>query len=304
MKNILKLIVFVFIAKAGFSQQIPLTSQYMFNDYLLNPAVAGSKDYLSASLSVRSQWTGLEGAPKTQFFSMHSKLGKKMGVGGFVFNDETGPVSERGIQLSYAYHLSLSDKSKLSFSVAGMMFFHDINRAYLRAEEANDNTLNTMLVKAVSPDINFGMMYYNEKLKIGLSSPQLLQNNIYGEKASGNNANKLSRHYYLFGEYEFNISDKVDIVPSTLFKYVQGSPMNFDFNVRGVLNKKYWLGVSYRYNNAIAGLIGFNYKKLSFGYAYDYSMTDLKDYSTGGHEIFLSLRLFEKEKEASSVRFN
>lgn len=304
MKNILKLIVFVFIAKAGFSQQIPLTSQYMFNDYLLNPAVAGSKDYLSASLSVRSQWTGLEGAPKTQFFSMHSKLGKKMGVGGFVFNDETGPVSERGIQLSYAYHLSLNDKSKLSFSVAGMMFFHDINRAYLRAEEANDNTLNTMLVKAVSPDINFGMMYYNEKLKIGLSSPQLLQNNIYGEKASGNNANKLSRHYYLFSEYQFNVSDKVDVVPSALFKYVQGSPMNFDFNVRGVLNKKYWLGVSYRYNNAIAGLIGLNYKKLSFGYAYDYSMTDLKDYSTGGHEIFLSLRLFEKEKEASSVRFN
>lgn len=304
MKNILKLIVFVFIAKAGFSQQIPLTSQYMFNDYLLNPAVGGSKDYLAASLSVRSQWTGLEGAPKTQFFSMHSKLGKKMGVGGFVFNDETGPVSERGIQLSYAYHLSLSDKSKLSFSVAGMMFFHDINRAYLRAEEANDNTLNTMLVKAVSPDINFGMLYYTEKLKIGLSSPQLLQNSIYGEKTSGNNANKLSRHYYLFGEYQFNVSDKVDVVPSTLFKYVQGSPMNFDFNVRGVLNKKYWLGVSYRYNNAIAGLIGLNYKKLSFGYAYDYSMTDLKDYSTGGHEIFLSLRLFEKEKEASSVRFN
>jgi len=304
MKNILKLIVFVFIAKAGFSQQIPLTSQYMFNDYLLNPAVAGSKDYLSASLSVRSQWTGLEGAPKTQFFSMHSKLGEKMGVGGYVFNDETGPVSERGIQLSYAYHLSISDKSKLSFSLAGMMFFHDINRAYLKAEEANDNALNTMLVKAVSPDINFGMMYYNEKLKIGLSSPQLLQNSIYGEKPSGSNSNQLARHYYLFGEYQFNLSDKVDLVPSMLFKYVQGAPMNFDFNVRGVLNKKYWLGVSYRYNSAIAGLIGFNYKKLSFGYAYDYAMTDLNDYSTGGHEIFLSLRLFEKEKEASSVRFN
>ena len=304
MKNILKLIVFVFIAKAGFSQQIPLTSQYMFNDYLLNPAVAGSKDYLSASLSVRSQWTGLEGAPRTQFFSMHSKLGEKMGVGGFVFNDETGPVSERGIQLSYAYHLSLSDKSKLSFSVAGMLFFHDINRAYLRAEEANDNTLSTMLVKAVSPDINFGMMYYNEKLKIGLSSPQLLQNNIYGGQENGTNLNQLSRHYYLFGEYEINVSDKFDVVPSTLLKYVQGAPMQFDFNVRGVLNKKYWLGVSYRYNNAIAGLIGFNYKKLSFGYAYDYAMTDLNDYSSGGHEIFLSLRLFEKEKEASSVRFN
>lgn len=304
MKNILKVIVLVCIANTGFSQQIPLTSQYMFNDYLLNPAVAGSEDYLAASLSVRSQWTGLEGAPRTQFFSMHTKLGEKMGVGGYVFNDETGPVSERGIQLSYAYHLSLNDKSKLSFSLAGMLFFHDINRAYLRAEEANDNTLNTMLVRATSPDINFGMMYYTEKLKVGLSSPQLLQNNIYGEKESGANSNKLARHYYLFAEYEFNVSDKIDVVPSTLVKYVQGAPFQFDINVRGVLNKKYWIGASYRYNNAIAAMVGLNYKKLSFGYAYDYAMTDLKDYSTGGHEIFLSLRLFEKDEEKSSVRFH
>ena len=212
MKNIFKTIALIFIVNVAYAQQIPLTSQYMFNNYLLNPAEAGSEDCLVATLSARSQWTGLEGAPKTQFFSMHTKFGEKMGVGGYVFNDETGPVSERGIQLSYAYHLNVSDKGKLSFGIAGMMFFHDINRASFRAEESGDDAINSLQTQAVSPDINFGMMYYTDKFKLGFSAPQLLQNNMYGTLADANNLNSLSRHYYLFGEYNFTLSDKFDIV--------------------------------------------------------------------------------------------
>lgn len=304
MKNILKLIVLLFVVKTGFSQQIPLTSQYMFNDYLLNPAVAGSQDYLSATLSVRSQWSGLEGAPRTQFFSMHTKFGEKMGVGGYIFNDETGPETDRGIQMSYAYHLTINDKAKLSFSLAGMLFFHNINRAYLKPEESNDEALNTMKVNAVSPDINFGMMYYTDKLKVGLSSPQLLQNNIYGKTADENGLNQLVRHYYIYGEYNFNVSDKFDVVPSTLLKYVQGAPFQFDFNLRAMYDKKYWIGASYRYDNAIVAMVGLNYKSLSFGYSYDYTSTDLKDYSSGGHEIFISAKLFEKDKEVAARKFD
>ncbi|MBL4593390.1 MAG: type IX secretion system membrane protein PorP/SprF [Flavobacteriales bacterium] len=304
MKNIIKLFVLICVVNTVSAQQIPLTSQYMFNDYLLNPAVAGTTDYLFATLSARSQWTGLDGAPETQFFSMHSKLGEKMGVGGYVYNDETGPISERGIQLSYAYHLKVSDKSNLSFSLAGMLFFHNINRAYLKPEEGDDAALTQLKVNAVSPDINFGVLYYTEKLKLGLSSPQLLQNNIYGATEGSQTLNQLARHYYLFGEYKFPINDKFTVVPSTLLKYVQGSPMQFDLNVRAVYNKKYWIGASYRYDNAIVALIGLSYKKFSFGYSYDYSSTDIKDYSSGGHEIFLSIKLFEKEEQKSRTRFN
>lgn len=304
MKNIFKTIALIFIVNVASAQQIPLTSQYMFNNYLLNPAEAGSEDCLVATLSARSQWTGLEGAPKTQFFSMHTKFGEKMGVGGYVFNDETGPVSERGIQLSYAYHLNVSDKGKLSFGIAGMMFFHDINRASFRAEESGDDAINSLQTQAVSPDINFGMMYYTEKLKIGFSALQLLQNNMYGTLADANNLNSLSRHYYLFGEYNFTLSDKFDLAPSTLFKYVQGSPFQVDFNVRGTYDKKYWLGVSYRYNNAIAAMVGLNIKSISVGYSYDYTSTDLNSFSSGGHEIFLSAKLFKKEEPKSTMKFN
>lgn len=303
MKNILRIVLFVCIANGAAAQQIPLTSQYMFNNYLLNPAEAGTVDYMPITLSARAQWNGIEGAPKTQFFSAHSKLGKKMGVGGYVYRDETGPVSEQGVQLSYAYHLSLNDEAKISFSVAGMLFFHDINKAYLKPDEGDDATLNTLKVNAMSPDINFGILYYTDKYKVGLSSPQLLQNSIYSSNADGVDAPKLIRHYYLFGEYEFEMNDKLDLVPSALVKYVAGAPFQFDLNVKALYLKKYWIGASYRHSNAVIGMLGLNWKNLSFGYAYDYSLTDIADYSAGAHEIFLTYKLMKK-KEVTAKRFD
>ena len=302
MKNILKVVVLVCCANFVAAQQIPLTSQYMFNNYLLNPAEAGSLDYISASLSARSQWIGVENAPNTQFFSMQSKLGEKMGVGGYIYKDETGPISEQGLQLSYAYHLQVTDASKISFSLAGLLFSHDINKASFKPEEENDEAINSLKVTSVSPDINFGILYYTDKYKVGISSPQLLQNKIYANSVEREN-NKMARHYYLYGEYKFDVNDKISVVPSTLVKYVSGAPFQFDLNARGIYDEKYWFGISYRYSNAIVALAGINYKNLSFGYAYDYTLTDVGSHTIGGHEIFLSLRLFKKAP-VSSKKFD
>ena len=302
MKSILRIILFVCLANVVSAQQLPLTSQYMFNNYLLNPAEAGSVDYIPITLSARAQWNGIKGAPKTQFLSAHSKLGKNNGVGGYVYKDETGPISQQGIQLSYAYHLSINEEAKISFSLAGMLFFYDINRAALIPDEADDAALNTLKANSISPDINFGILYYTDKYRVGFSSPQLLQNSIYSS-AGDINLTKLARHYYLFGEYEFEMNDKIDLVPSTLVKYVSGAPFQFDLNVKALYLKKYWIGASYRYNNAVVAMLGLNMENFSFGYAYDYSMTDIADYSGGAHEIFLTYKLMKK-KEASERRFD
>ena len=266
----------------------------MFNNYLLNPAEAGTVDYTPLSLSARSQWNGLQDSPNTQFFSMHSKIAKKMAVGGYVYRDETGPINEQGIQLSYAYHLTVNEKSKVSFSVAGMLFSHNINRAALKLEDSNDDAVNSLTVNSVSPDINFGILYFTDKYRVGISSPQLLQRDIYSNKLNGE-TNDLARHYYLFGEYKFEMNEKIDIVPSTLVKYVAGAPVQFDVNAKGVYKKKYWFGLSYRYNNAVAALAGLDFKNLSFGYSYDYTLTDINSYSSGSHEIFLSLKILKKD---------
>lgn len=302
MRKILIAISIMFMVTGIYAQQLPFTSQYMFNDYLINPAVGGSLDYIPFSLSVRSQWSGLEGSPKTQFFSAHSKVGKRIGVGGYVFNDVTGPINEQGIQLSYSYHLKLGEESNLSFGLGGMLFSHSISRAKLQFDEPDDNALSNIRQEGYSPDASFGILFYSKKYKIGFSVPQIFQNNLY-DSYTTNNQNNLVRHYFLHGEYIFNINEDIDIVPGALIKLVSGAPIQYDINIKGLYKKKYWLGVSYRNQESVVALLGLAYKNLQFGYSYDFTLTDIKGYSSGSHELFLSLKVFTKPNE-STKRFD
>ncbi|MBL4592688.1 MAG: type IX secretion system membrane protein PorP/SprF [Flavobacteriales bacterium] len=303
MKNILIAISLTLLGAGAYAQQLPFTSQYMFNDYLINPAVGGSLDYMPIALSVRSQWAGLEGSPKTQFLSGHTKLGKKIGVGGYVFNDEAGPIKEQGIQLSYSYHLQIGDESNLSFGLGGMLFSHSISTSKLKFDEPDDMALSNIKHKAVSPDLSFGVLYYTDKYKVGFSVPQLFQNNLY-DNLSSENQNTLVRHYFLHGEVSFDVSDNFDVVPGFLFKMVSGAPMQVDVNVKGVYQKKYWLGLSYRHEESVVTMLGLAYKNLQFGYSYDFTLTDIKDYSSGTHELYLGLIIGKKEEKKSSAKFD
>lgn len=289
------------ISSGLYAQQLPFTSQYMFNDYLINPAVGGSLDYTPIALSIRSQWSGLKDAPETQFLSGHTKLGKKIGVGGYIINDQTGPVNEIGAQLSYSYHITITDKSKLSLGLGGMFFNHSIQRSKLNFDEPGDVALDNVGRNSISPDASFGILYYSKKYKIGISVPQIFQSSMY-DKTSTVKPNRLVRHYFLQGEYDFTINDNFDVVPSSLVKYVVGAPTQFDLNIKGVYQKKYWIGFSYRYQESFVSLIGMSYNQFQFGYSYDYTLTDLKDFSNGTHEIYLSYILGNK-KEISSAKF-
>ncbi len=303
MKNIIKVVLLSLLTVPAFAQQIPFTSQYMFNDYLMNPAVGGSVDYMPISSSIRSQWNGLAGAPQTQTLSAHSKLGKRIGLGGFIFNDVTGPISEKGIQLSYAYHLPLgNDDANLSFGLGAMLFSHSINIAKLKFDEGGDDATSNLVRNSVSPDANFGILYYTEKYKVGISIPQLFQNSVYDDLQDVH-ANKLVRHYFLHGEYIFNINDEIDIIPSSLIKYVSGAPIQFDINARALYKEKYWLGFSYRDRESVVALAGFQFNAFRLGYSYDITLTDISDYSVGTHELYLALIIGKKDKvEAAKFR--
>jgi type IX secretion system PorP/SprF family membrane protein len=300
MKNIVKVVLLSLLSVQAFAQQMPFTSQYMFNDYILNPAVGGSLDYIPISSSIRSQWSGLDGAPKTQTISAHTKLGNRVGIGGFLFNDVTGPVSEKGVQLSYAYHLPMPNDANLSFGLGAMLFLHSLDVDKLTFEEGVDQATQNMDNSSFSPDANFGILYYTEKYKVGISIPQLFQNKVYENDQSGN-LNSLVRHYFLHGEYVFKINDNFDLIPSSLIKYVTGAPIQFDINTRALYKQKYWVGFSYRDRESVVALIGLEYNSFRLGYSFDITLTDISQYSSGTHEIYLAYILGKKDKvEAAS----
>jgi type IX secretion system PorP/SprF family membrane protein len=285
------------------AQQLPLYSQYMHNDLVLNPAVAGTKDFAPFRSIIRSQWDGIEGNPNTQTLSFHNSIkDKKMGFGISVFNDRLGPVGQAGISGTYSYRLEFSEKSKLSFGLSGQIYRYRIDVNELRFNNTT-NTDKALMAngdyRSWHPNFSFGTLYYSENYWAGLSIPELLENRVGSSRDAF--ILKKKRHYYLTGGYRYKIDETYTIEPSMVVKYVANAPMQLDLNARLHAFDKFSLGVSYRTNAAVVLLIGFKFKEQwHFGYSYDITTTPLKNYTVGSHEIMIGYDLI-KTKSASKI---
>lgn len=269
-----------------YAQQLPHFSQYMQNDFVINPAVAGSYDYSPILLTFRSQWTGFNDAPMTQTVSAHTSLLETMGVGGFLFNDKTGPISRMGLQLAYAYHLRVGSRSWLSFGVGGMMYQHSIDKSLITLDEPDDAAMLGDKNRKFMADAVFGMKYIFEGFYFGFSAPQLVQSEL---KINDSNLNKLVRHYFVNTGYNIKISDNFGLEPSVLFKAISSAPMQLDANLKFIYKDMVWLGTSFRNSDAAIVMVGLKKNNFQFGYSYDATLSEIKKYSSGSHEIVLGL---------------
>lgn len=295
-------VIFTGITIASTAQQLPLYSQYMMNAFLLNPAIAGSVDYFPIRLTARQQWVGINDAPSTQALSAHYLFEyQKLGVGGYIFNDQFGPMSRIGIQACASYHIPLSGiNSKLGIGLALKGFQFKFDESKLKAIDDADPALSYSTVTKFVPDADFGMYLYNDKYFVGVSATQLVQLNIdFGD--SSVDKNSIIRHYYAMGGYKFTLSEDFDIEPSLLFKGTMQTPWQIDFNVKGYYKRMYWLGVSYRSSKDIVAMLGIKVKKYYLGYAFDYTMSNIKRYTSGSHEILLGINITEGKNRGSKL---
>ena len=149
-------------------QQIALNSQYLFNDFSINPAVAGTKSYAPLSISFRRQWMGIDEAPVTQNLMYHTYLGDNMGFGAQMFNDASGPTRRSGISATYAYNIKTSKRTKLSFGLSGSLTQFSIDRDRLITEIPGDVAVMNSNNQLIS-DCNFGIYWKGESHFIGFS---------------------------------------------------------------------------------------------------------------------------------------
>lgn len=305
--NRVKLLVLFFILFSGITsaQQMPLYSQYMMNGFLINPAMAGTKDYTPIALTVKQQWVGIDDAPQTYALSAHSApfFNKNMGVGGYVFNDSFGPESKNGLQLAYSYHLELSPDLKLAFGLSAMAFQYSLNEADLELIDPDDNAITYGNETAFIPDANFGAyLYSTNRYYVGFSANQLIQMKFDLANVDANN--QFVRHYFLHGGYKFNL-DKIvkdfEVEPSLLLKATERSPIQVDINTKFIYKRNYWLGVSYRTNQEMVAMLGLKVDKYYIGYAFDYSFSPLSDYVDGSHEIMIGFNLGEGKSTGNSL---
>ncbi len=310
------------------AQQKPHYTQYILNNYIINPALTGIENYTDVKLSHRHQWVGFQDAPVTTYFTIHKPIGKQddrttatsyempgenprgksywqdytsaaphHGVGLQIINDRTGPLNRFSAYATYAYHLGISARTSISAGFgAGVsnlsIAAHKLDFVYTTVDPAvyNSNEINSL-----RPDFNAGVWVYSADYFVGLAAQQIIPSKIdFSNNTLTTKEGKFVPHLFFTAGYRFLLNDDFNLIPSTLVKYVSGT-MNFDVNMKLQYHDLAWVGASYRLDDGFAGMIGLNVSNtFNIGYSYDYTTSKLNTFTKGTHEIMVGFLIGNK----------
>jgi type IX secretion system PorP/SprF family membrane protein len=320
-KSLLSLIVLSFLCGTLLAQQVPMYSQYIMNGFLVNPSFAGRDGYTTVTLTTREQWVGLEQAPGTYAASFQTRIlknsyiskatsvrkklvrptkGGKVGLGGYIFNDNNGIMRRTGFQVAYAYHISMGQTrgypNNLAFGLAFTGYQFAINTDGL-IFDPDDPFLNNYDRSVFIPDFNFGASFTTAKYYVGFAMTNILRGSLMFSDTTATNRNELG-HFFLTGGYKFELAPDWTLEPSAFLKSSDMFSRSFqmDLTARVYYKNDYWLGLSWRTNDALVLLLGLKYDRFHFGYAYDFTLTDLRRQSFGTHELTLAVKFGESAR--------
>ena len=283
------------------AQQSPLYTQYMLNDFVINPAIAGSKPFFPLRLNAREQWEGFENAPSTQSLSFHAPVGDgRVGLGGLIFQDNTKPTSRLGFMASYAYHIDLSHiNSTFSLGASGMIYQYKIDQNSLTVPNP-DLAIDGGSFSEIVPDASFGTYLYGSNYYLGASVFQLFETTFKEASFNAFGNNTGVRHYFFMGGYTAEVHKSLHVEPSILLKAIEAGPLQIDINTRVIFNRKFWTGISLRTDRSLGSigslgsmvtLLGINTGKLHLAYGFDYNFASIGNYTSGSHEVSIGVNI-------------
>lgn len=323
-KYILVLFVGLCCFKMAQAQQRPQYSQYLFNNFLLNPALSGIEAYGDIRLGYRNQWVGFEGAPKTLFMTGSWSVGKEFkgsqamgyavnenyttqheyteryqasenhhGVGFNLVGDQIGPFKNIYASFTYAYHIKLAEQLNLSVGAGVGVVNIGFDRNALNFENENDPAVNNYIPNQIKPDASVGTWLYGSRFFVGASVQNAIPFEIKFTKDLAYQAKaKYVPHLFFTGGYKFFILNNVSFTPSVLVKYVSPAPVNFDVNVKFAYRDRIWLGGGYRRSDSMSAMFGVNISpSMNFTYSYDFTTSAIRNRSAGSHEIMVGFLL-------------
>ncbi len=302
MRTRLLIFAMLFTTAISLAQQDAQFTQYMYNTININPAYAGSRGVMSIFGLHRTQWVGLDGAPTTNAFSVHTPINNSnLGVGVSFLNDQIGPTNENTISADVSYTIQATESYKLSFGVKASGHLFNLDAGELRPFDPADDHLQSIDSK-FTPNIGAGVYLHGDKFYAGLSVPNFIQTTAYNDNEYS--VNKERMNFYLISGYVFDLSPSVKFKPAILTKMVTGSPLQIDGSANFLIHEKFVIGAAYRWSAAVSGMVGFQITDGLFaGYAYDFETTALRNYNSGSHEIFLRFELFNKVDRITTPRF-
>jgi type IX secretion system PorP/SprF family membrane protein len=320
--NFRKLIFLLAIYFSGtqlYAQQTPVFSQYMINKFLLNPAIAGGSGYNSVNMIARNQFVGFENSPRTFGLTAQSRLlddsyirrklrirkdanqasiFTNVGLGGGIFSDRNGIVNKTGIQLTYAYHINFNNRYQLSMGLSGSAFQYKLDDSEAYLVDTDDPLLMGEDKQFWVPDATFGVYFTDSRTWGGITITDLFGSSLQLGNAPFKDNFSTLRNFNLMAGSDFNLDDDFHIKPSALLRMNTIQTL-MDINAQVFYRDSYWLGVSYRTNKTIIAMIGMSYDMFRFSYAYDATLGNLNNYSSGSHELVLGIRFGETNTRRS-----
>jgi type IX secretion system PorP/SprF family membrane protein len=303
-------------AASGLAQQEHQYTQFMFNKLPINPAYAGARGVPSVTAIYRNQWMGFDGAPKSFLASFNSPfLTPRVGVGVTLSHVQIGLNRDFSGALAYSYDVVADEKVSLRAGLMGSIRSLSIDFSKAMADNPVDNSLEPGRSSSIYANVGAGLYFtYDERFYAGFSVPRIYSNSI------GINENlpldfetaKESPHFYGMAGAIIELSDDINLMPALLTKYVKNAPFDVDVNLNLEIKEKVIAGLSYRAGGKSAGesidllLFWQAHPQFGVGMAYDFSLSDIKDYTAGSIELLFQADLKQqagKGKKMSNPRF-
>ena len=314
----------------GMAQQKPHYTQYILNQYIINPALTGIENYVDVKLSHRQQWVGLQDAPVTTYVTIHGALNKQdyrttatsfqvpgenprgtnyweqyeaasphHGLGLQVINDRTGPLNNFSAYATYAYHLGISARTSLAagFGLGIRKIGLNTSRLDFGSVSPVDPVISSSgELNSIKPDLNAGLYLYSSDYFIGLSAQQIIPQTIsFSNNTVVKEEGRTVPHLFATAGYRFLVGEQFNLIPSVMVKYTQPVPVQVEVNAKLQYLDRAWIGASYRQNDGLAAMVGLNIgNAVNVGYSYDYTTSRLNTVSKGTHEIVLGFLLGNK----------
>ncbi|GMN10748.1 type IX secretion system membrane protein PorP/SprF [Croceitalea sp. MTPC9] len=287
----LHFIVFAFWCISSTAQREPQYTQYMYNIGSFNPAYVGSVESSEFSALYRAQWIDIPGAPKTLRFGANIPMSnEKMGVGFNVVSDQLGPSSQTYIDVAYSYQVNLSPDSWLSFGLDAGGSFLNLNYSDGNFQNPSEPLIGGDNFNQFYPIVGGGLFMYGENWYTGISTPNFLTLGIYDQELESVIDNNIQLDF--ISGYVFDISDNTKFKPAALINYIDQGPVTVNLSANFLFLDAFTLGASYRFDNAVSGLAGFQISNTMFlGYSYDYNTNGLGEFTNGSHEAILKFHL-------------
>lgn len=303
MRKIITLLILA-LSFSGWSQQIAQYSQWSFNQFAINPALAGVKRCLDVRTAVRAQWAGFEGAPESGLFTINAPLKKRKkrhndsfhGLGGKIERDVYGPFNNFALTMAYAMHFPMEKGRRLSFGLSGgvqQFSFDHTKTTTIEADPAVAQSINETLL----PLVGLGVWYNSENFYVGAAVDQIAKN----KWEDVGFASRFRLHTKIQAGTKFTFDNDNSLLPGVLFRIPPAGPISFDLNLMMDFQNNFMLGVGYRNTDAFIAFLKVNIKQFTVGYSFDYITSAIRGGNFHTHEISLQFSGCKRGKRSQSA---